>query len=76
MTGACGTRRRGGRENAPLIWQCERWKDDQRLYRLTAPQSSSASRFTARASGFFILSQIGRAIGAVGRVLPLRNDVF
>src|SRR5262245_49727865 len=50
MTGACGTRRRGDRENAPLIWQWERWKDDQRLYQPTAPQSSSASRFTARAS--------------------------
>jgi len=30
-----GLAARGGRENAPLIWQ--RWKDDQGLYRLTAP---------------------------------------
>src|SRR6516162_217530 len=31
------------------------------------PQSSSASRFTAGAAGFFILSQVGRAAGTVGR---------
>jgi hypothetical protein len=40
------------------------------------PQSSSASRFTAGASEFFILSQSGRAAGTVGGVLALRDDAF
>jgi len=40
------------------------------------PQCSSASRFTAGASKFFILSPIGRAAGTVGRVLALRDDAF
>jgi hypothetical protein len=38
------------------------------------PQSSSASRFTAGASGFFILSQSGERAGAVRRALALGHD--
>jgi hypothetical protein len=40
------------------------------------PQSSSASRFTAGASGFFDFSQSGERPERLGRVLPLRNDAF
>src|SRR5262249_52406606 len=40
------------------------------------PQSSSASRFTAGAAGFFILSQSGGAPGPVGGILALRQDSF
>jgi hypothetical protein len=39
------------------------------------PQSSSASRFTAGASAFFILSQSGAA-GTIGGVFPLRDNAF
>jgi hypothetical protein len=38
--------------------------------------SSSASRFTAGASGFFILSQSGERPGAAGRALALGHDAF
>jgi hypothetical protein len=40
------------------------------------PQSSSASRLTAGASGFFILSQSGERPERVGRALALRDDAF
>jgi hypothetical protein len=40
------------------------------------PQSSSASRVTAAALGFFILEPIRRAPRAISRVLPLRHDAF
>src|SRR6516165_5608734 len=43
-----------------------------------APQSSSASRFTAEQAGFFILNlePIGGAPRTVGRILALRDDAF
>jgi hypothetical protein len=55
--------------------QCGQYRDAKHTWHLTRryrhfslPQSFSASRFTAGASGFFILSPIGRAAGAARNV--------
>jgi hypothetical protein len=50
-----------------------RFKDESPL---NAPQSSSASRFTAAQAGFLLLDPIRRAAGAVGGALALRHDAF
>jgi len=41
---------------------------------LHRPQSSAASRFTARAFGFLLLNPVWRATGPVTRILPLRHE--
>jgi hypothetical protein len=57
-------------------WRSSQFLDLGHYMRLTERQSSSASRRTAGAAGFFDLDPALRSAGAVHRAEPLRHDAL